>query len=84
VHRVVFPKQGKVGGEDRYSMAYFGHPVGSTKLEAVPSALVRKAGEGCKSDVGDGKLLTADDHLMSRLKASYLSMYKDEDAVENS
>lgn len=37
VHRVVFPKGGKEGGEDRYSIAYFGHPVGTTVLEPVPS-----------------------------------------------
>jgi hypothetical protein len=74
----VFPKQSKAGGEDRYSMAYFGHPVGTTRLEAIPSEMVRKAGEGRKSEVGDDKVLTADDHLMSRLKASYLSMYKDD------
>lgn len=78
----MFPKQGKAGGEDRYSMAYFGHPVGRTKLEVIPSEMVSKAGEARKSEVGDGKVLTADDHLMSRLKASYLSMYKDDKGKE--
>jgi len=65
-------------------MAYFGHPVGTTVLEPVPSELVRKAGESVeRKKVGDGKQLTADDHLMSRLKASYLGMYQDEDGQDN-
>lgn len=89
VHRVVFPKAaegGKEGGEDRYSIAYFGHPVGTTVLEPVPSEMVRLAGERLgvegKGKVGEGegeKELTADGHLMKRLKATYLGMYKDED-----
>lgn len=78
MHRVVFPKEGKEGGEDRYSMAYFGHPVGTTVLEAVPSEMVRRAGDGNKEG-GNGEKITADEHLMSRLRASYLSMYKDEE-----
>ncbi|CAG8952725.1 hypothetical protein HYFRA_00008969 [Hymenoscyphus fraxineus] len=76
VHRVVFPKDGRQGGEDRYSIAYFGHPVGSTVLEPIPSEMVRRLrGAG-----GTGvKAMTADEHLMSRLKATYLGMYKGDD-----
>lgn len=78
VHRVVFPKGGKEGGEDRYSIAYFGHPVGTTVLEAVPSEMV-KALEGDNGAVnGEHRIMTADEHLMSRLKATYLGMYKDD------
>lgn len=69
------------GGEgfegSRYSIAFFCHPVGETRLEAVPSEAVRKAGEG-KEGVGEGegKVLTADEHLDMRLRASYLDLYK--------
>ncbi len=77
VHRVVFPIGGKDLGEDRYSIAYFGHPIGSTVLEPVPSEMV-KALEGAKGGVGSGvEAMTAEEHLMSRLKATYLGIYKD-------
>jgi isopenicillin N synthase-like dioxygenase len=79
VHRVVFPKDipGNEGGEDRYSIAYFGHPVSSTVLIPVPSdmvtALKRPDGIG-----PEGKQsITAEEHLIGRLKASYLSLYQD-------
>jgi isopenicillin N synthase-like dioxygenase len=77
VHRVVFPTGGKHPGEDRYSIAYFGHPIGSTVLEPVPSEMV-KALESPKGGVGSGvEAMTAHEHLMSRLKATYLGMYRD-------
>lgn len=76
VHRVVFPADGG-GGEDRYSMAYFGHPVGKTVLEPVPSERVRKAGKEEGSEGSEGRAMTADEHLMSRLKATYLGLYKE-------
>ena len=77
VHRVVFPKGGQEGGEDRYSIAYFGHPVGTTLLEPVPSNMVStlKGVDGVGPEFG--KPMTADEHLMSRLKATYLGLYKD-------
>ncbi|KAH8769387.1 oxidoreductase-like protein [Hyaloscypha sp. PMI_1271] len=75
VHRVVFPAGGKEAVEDRYSIAYFGHPIGETVLEAVPSEkMMALAGKG---DSGV-KAMTAHEHLMSRLKATYLGMYKGE------
>ncbi|KAH6680833.1 oxidoreductase-like protein [Halenospora varia] len=74
VHRVVFPKEGKLGGEDRYSIAYFGHPTGTTILEPIPSPMVK----GSAGTNGTGvKAMTADEHLMSRLKATYLGLYRD-------
>ncbi|RDL39798.1 Clavaminate synthase-like protein [Venustampulla echinocandica] len=80
VHRVVFPKGGKDGGEDRYSIAYFGHPISSTILEPVPSEMVRVLALGGENVNGSGvKAMTADEHLMSRLKATYLGMYKDDE-----
>jgi len=76
VHRVVFPGGGNEAAEDRYSIAYFGHPIGDTVLEAVPSEKI-KALAG-KRDSGV-EAITAHEHLMSRLKATYLGMYKDDE-----
>lgn len=73
VHRVIFPHDGV--GEDRYSIAYFGHPIGSTVLEPVPSKRV----EDLKGQGGKVDAMTADEHLMERLKATYLGMYRDDD-----
>jgi isopenicillin N synthase-like dioxygenase len=74
VHRVVFP-----AGEsaDRYSIAYFAHPVGSAVLEPVPSERVRRTGlEAGERREGEGAM-TADEHLMGRLKATYAGLYRD-------
>ncbi|QDS77366.1 hypothetical protein FKW77_005608 [Venturia effusa] len=73
VHRVIFPKDGI--GEDRYSMAYFCHPVDDARLEAVPSKIVKeKEGRGGKgvAKVQGEQVLTARQHLESRLAATYL------------
>ncbi|KAF2138868.1 uncharacterized protein K452DRAFT_300923 [Aplosporella prunicola CBS 121167] len=71
VHRVIFP-QGEQhrGAADRYSMAYFCHPLDEARLVPVPSAIVREHGR----DKGAGeaaKVLTAKDHLVGRLAATY-------------
>ncbi|KAI7229701.1 Clavaminate synthase-like protein [Hortaea werneckii] len=104
VHRVIFPKQaenkettgrvadgdGKKGGGDRYSLAYFCHPLDEAELESVPGRRVEEyaaattdtaAGGGKdgrslgglrRSVVkGDGRVMTARDHLMERLGATY-------------
>ncbi|KAF2432418.1 Clavaminate synthase-like protein [Tothia fuscella] len=63
VHRVIFPKDGE--GEDRYSMAYFLHPVDEARLEAVPSEKVRKQGKN------ESKVITAKQHLEERLSVTY-------------
>jgi isopenicillin N synthase-like dioxygenase len=79
VHRVIFPKEGegsRRGGEDRYSIAFFNHPAGSTKLEVVPSEMVMERKRGNESD-GEEKIMTANEHLSSRLKATYLSLYSE-------
>jgi len=67
VHRVVFPKDGKRGAEDRYSIAYFGNPAADTVLEPVPSAKVRALE---KEEFV--KAMTAAEHLVSRINATYL------------
>lgn len=91
VHRVVFPAPGRgvVDGESasepRYSIAFFCHPVGTARLEPVPSERVRsyvpptsdagKAG----NPYAERKVLTADEHLQMRLRASYLQLYDDKE-----
>ncbi|KAK1833299.1 hypothetical protein QBC39DRAFT_254668 [Podospora conica] len=88
VHRVVFPSGevgGGGGGGERYSIAYFCHPAGTVELGAVPSERVRgvvgerKGGRGGGDLGAEGRVMTADEHLQMRLKASYLELYKDEE-----
>ncbi|KUJ09983.1 Clavaminate synthase-like protein [Mollisia scopiformis] len=83
VHRVIFPSTSSTYSSpatDRYSIAYFGHPLGSTVLEPVPSERVQElAGKGEQKTV-EG--MTAEEHLMSRLRATYLGMYRDGEGKE--
>jgi isopenicillin N synthase-like dioxygenase len=77
VHRVIFPKDARRGGEDRYSIAYFCHPSDETELVPVPSKLVaeRTMAEGEKIGYGGGaeggRAMTAQEHLSRRLEATY-------------
>lgn len=75
VHRVIFPlEEQKPGSEarDRYSMAYFCHPVNTTELVAVPSKLVeQRRKEPVAEGPRAGKIMTAGEHLASRLAATY-------------
>ena len=77
VHRVIFPKDARRGGEDRYSIAYFCHPSDDAELVPVPSKIVaeRKMAEGEKIGYGGGsegkKAMTAKEHLDKRLEATY-------------
>ena len=64
VHRVVFP-QGI--GEDRYSIAYFCHPVDEAPLIAVPSELVKTEEVSNVAGNTKGEYMTAAEHLKSRL-----------------
>ncbi|KAB5575832.1 hypothetical protein GE09DRAFT_1169665 [Coniochaeta sp. 2T2.1] len=93
VHRVVFPTQQVVDGESaaepRYSIAFFCHPVGTARLEPVPSERVRAYVPAKVKGVGKGgeeeganpyaerRVVTADEHLQMRLRASYLQLYDD-------
>lgn len=62
VHRVVFPHE-KAG--DRYSMAFFCHPLDEALLEPVPSSKI-------PAGIKNGKEgMTARSHLMERLAATY-------------
>ncbi|KAK5113735.1 hypothetical protein LTR85_010752 [Meristemomyces frigidus] len=69
VHRVIFPE---ASSGDRYSIAYFCHPLDEALLEPVPSDLVKDhALKSGNKLARDGKLITAKDHLMERLAATY-------------
>lgn len=71
VHRVIFPKDARRGGEDRYSMAYFCHPLDDAELVPVPSKRVEQYEGGIDGVKKEGKTLTAKDHLLERLAATY-------------
>lgn len=71
VHRVIFPKDARIGGEDRYSMAYFCHPLDEAELVPVPSKLVQQQKAGGQRVGDNGKTLTARDHLNEQLAATY-------------
>lgn len=89
VHRVVFPlaEQRVPNPQDRYSIAFFCHPVNETELVPVPSEIVSahresvKESQGQSRKVGFGggagdlepgkRALTAVEHLASRLAATY-------------
>ncbi|KAK5662955.1 hypothetical protein OQA88_6367 [Cercophora sp. LCS_1] len=88
VHRVVFGGgqgslvEGETDTEPRYSIAYFCHPVATMPLTPVPSERVRvfkgdtAAGDG-GNPYAERKVLTADEHLQMRLRASYLQLYEE-------
>ncbi|KAF7909403.1 uncharacterized protein EAF01_003121 [Botrytis porri] len=79
VHRVIFPKSLPTEIADRYSIAYFCHPVGTTVLESVPSERVQKFGEA-NGEIKrkKGEKITADEHLMGRLRATYAGLYEED------
>ena len=66
VHRVVFP-QGV--SEDRYSIAYFCHPLDKVEIEAVPSEMIKTRSETIKQQ--NGKVITAEGYLKKRLAETY-------------
>ena len=67
VHRVVFP-DGE--SEDRYSIAYFCHPLDRIDIEPVPSELVRQRNKQEKGGGGSVKI-TAEGYLKKRLAETY-------------
>ena len=79
VHRVTFE-----GGQERYSMAYFCHPLDEARLDAVPSPVIERFGNrgeeelrsqrkrlGISEDGSGGEIITAKGHLERRLKVTY-------------
>lgn len=68
VHRVKFPAKFQEEGTDRYSCVFFCHPERDVQLEPVPSAKIASVtGRGAN----EGKIITAQEHLDSRLSATY-------------
>lgn len=57
--------------QDRFSIAYFCHPVHDTLLEPVPSERVLRQKEYGARRETQGKVLTAMEHLQQRLAATY-------------
>lgn len=92
VHRVVFPTNAQNGTTDgvraedtsqtRYSIAYFCHPMNNALLDPVPSDMVRSfaptAGAKDANPYAERKVLTAGEHLLTRLKESYGALYSEE------
>ena len=66
VHRVVFP-EGEI--QDRYSIAYFCHPLEHIEIEPVPSQIIRAKSKGKEMMVGK---ITAEGYLRKRLKETYV------------
>ena len=64
VHRVVFPEGQR---EDRYSIAYFCHPLDHVEIETVPSKMVNARNPGNNTR----KSITADEYLKQRLVETY-------------
>ncbi|EAQ90531.1 hypothetical protein CHGG_02466 [Chaetomium globosum CBS 148.51] len=69
------------GAAMRYSIAYFCHPFGGTELKPVPSERVRayKGGLAEGNPYAERRVMTADEHLKMRLKASYAQLYEEKD-----
>lgn len=69
-HRVCIPKGNK---EDRYSIAFFCHPVATTELTPIPSLLVGATEDDAREPVENQKsqTLTAAEHLRKRLAVTY-------------
>lgn len=70
IHRVKFPEAVQRTGQDRYSIVYFCHPDDETRLEPIPSRVIEARGNkrGANSDK---ETLTAKQHLLNRLSATY-------------
>ena len=66
VHRVVFP-QGE--SADRYSIAYFCHPLDHIEIEAIPSDMIRD--RKMESSQQRTQTVTAEGYLKKRLAETY-------------
>lgn len=58
-------------GEDRYSIAFFLHPNRDTPLVPIPSPLIESREPSAVTGNPNGTVMTAHEHLMSRLAATY-------------
>ena len=77
--------EGETDAEPRYSIAFFCHPVGTCPLTPVPSERVMKyvppgdVANGTNNPYAERKVMTADEHLQMRLRASYLQLYSEKE-----
>ncbi|KAF2189043.1 Clavaminate synthase-like protein [Zopfia rhizophila CBS 207.26] len=81
VHRVTFGAGDGGMSEERYSIAYFCHPLDSAQLEPIPSKAIHEFKNeelerqtkklGFESKDEGGEMLTAKQHLDRRLKVTY-------------
>ena len=65
VHRVVFPKG---DFQDRYSMAYFCHPLNHVEIDPIPSQMVMKRSPYLQKH---REKITAEDYLKEKIKETY-------------
>ena len=65
VHRVTFP-EGE--NQDRYSIAFFCHPLNHVDIEPIPSQIVRDKSLSLHKH---GERFTAEGYLKKRLKETY-------------
>jgi len=65
IHRVVFPE---AESEDRYSIAFFCHPLDHIEIEEVPSEKIRKRQDGKQQNA---ETMTAESYLKKRLAETY-------------
>jgi isopenicillin N synthase-like dioxygenase len=65
VHRVIAADS---SAPERYSIAYFCHPLDDAKLDPVPSAVVQRHQPEARNG---GVVITAREHLEARLRATY-------------
>ena len=65
VHRVTFPKE---EGLDRYSIAYFCHPLNDVAIESIPSQMVMERSVHSKQH---SEKVTAVEYLNKRLRETY-------------
>ncbi|PHH61888.1 hypothetical protein CDD81_7752 [Ophiocordyceps australis] len=89
LHRVTFPSSGSNGvqgesiSQDRYSIAFFCHPIHSTRLEPVPSRRVQECTAlDEESDINPytkRRVMTAEEHVAMRLRATYTAINFGED-----
>lgn len=70
IHRVKFPESVQRTGQDRYSIVYFCHPDDDTLLEPIPSRVIEARGNTRGANSAK-ETLTAKQHLLNRLSATY-------------
>lgn len=76
VHRVTFPAASTGTGEDRYSIAYFAHPLDDAEVVEVPSEMVTARRAMFQTSVSGMKAMTVKDHVSKKLADTYGNLAK--------